>query len=218
LGGSLVAGTVVGWLFAVIWRRCAPAAINRRFWASLGDTARELLAVDEPRRLLELYRRIWVGVGGYVMRNVGGLALGCLPVGLFLVFAAPPALDLWNRTADGIALYPEVATTRRTPAAPAEILAGLEIPGAGPIGMSSGAPPRTAICWTETDCTVFQLLGFLAIETPEPVLPAPPYLVVRPRHHDINPLWPYLGDLEFVFVCALMAGSVVGLVRSRAMR
>jgi hypothetical protein len=217
-GGSLIFGTVLGWLFAVIWRWFAPASMNRRFWASLGNTAKELLAVDEPRHLLELYGRLWVDLGGYLMRNVGGLVLGCLPVGLFLALVAPAALGVWDRTADGVALYPDVAATGRTRAAPSEVLAGLGIPGAGLAEMSSDAPRRTAICWTATSCTVFQLLAFRVMETPKPVLPEAPYLVVRPWHHDINPLWPYLSDLEFVFAGALMAGSVVGLMRGRAIR
>jgi len=197
-------------------QRCAPA-VNPRFWTSLGAIAKELLAVDEPRRLLQLYRQIWVNVGAYAMRNLGGLVLGWLPVGLFLVFAAPSAIPLWNRSADGLALFPEVATGHEA-ARPSEILAGPGIPGAGLVEMPSEAPLRTAVCWTETTCTIFQLLAFQVIETQRPVLADAPYLMVRPRHHDINPLWPYLSDLEFVFASALMAGSVVGLVRSRAMR
>jgi hypothetical protein len=142
--------------------------------------------------------------------------LGCLPVGLFLALVAPAALGVWDRTADGVALYPDVAATGRTGAAPSEVLAGLEVPGAGLDEMSPDAPRRTAICWTATSCTVFQLLAFRVMETPEPVLPEAPFLVVRPRHHDINPLWPYLSDLEFVFAGALMAGSVIGLLGGRA--
>ena len=217
-GGSVVAGTALGWLFAVLWRRCAPAAINRRFWASLSDIAKKLLAVDEPRELLALYRRMGVDVGGYVIRNVGGLVLGCLPVGVFLALAAPAALALWDRTADGIALYPEPATTAGTPAELPEILARLEISAAGPTDPSSAAPLRTAVCWSEPNCTIFALLAFRVIETPEPLLPDAPYLVARAQHHDVNPLWPYLSDLELVFACALMAGSVAGLVGRRSLR
>ena len=100
--GGIAAGLALGWLFVRLWRLCAPREINRRFWTSLGDISRQMLAVDEIAALLRLYRRLAREVGGYVLRNLGGLALACLPVAAFLILVAPAALALWDRGADRV--------------------------------------------------------------------------------------------------------------------
>jgi len=211
-GGSLISGALLGWLFARLWRRAAPRATNRRFWLSLGEIARRLLVVEDLPTLLALYRRLALEAGAYVIRNLGGLVLGCLPVAAFLILVAPAALALWDRRADSLVLHPAPAGS---PAAAPELLERLGLPGSGEQDASAMVPTRIAVCWTWTACTTFHLLAFRVIETPEPVLPDAPYLVARPGHRDLNPLWPYLNDVEFVFACAFMAASLAALARRR---
>ena len=205
--GSVAAGLLLGWLFVRLWRLCAPRATNRRFWAALGDISRQMLAVDEVAWLLRLYRRLAREVGGYLLRNLGGLALAGLPLGAFLILVAPGALALWDRGADRIAFYPSPAAWERARAAdPALDLA---------VAADAG---RTALCWSATRCTLFRLLGFRVIEQPAPVPADAPYLVARAGRGTGNLLWPYLNDLEVAFACAFLLASIGGLFWRRSAR
>lgn len=207
-GASVASGLVLGWLFVRLWRWCAPRVTNRRFWASLGDITRRMLAVDEFSTLLALYRRLAAEVGGYLLRNLGGLALACLPVGLFLVLVAPGALALWDRGAERLVLYPPTLTQDLGAAdddrALDVALGGSKLAAVEPAAQAG----RTAVCWTTTDCLIFRLLAFRVVERERPLIADAPYLVVRAERGDANFLWPYLNDLEFVFICAFMAATV----------
>jgi hypothetical protein len=202
--GSVAAGLMLGWLFARLWRLCAPRESNRRFWAALGDISRQMLAVDEIAALLRLYRRLARDVGGYVLRNLGGLVLACLPVAAFLILVAPTALERWDHGAQAIAFYPSRDAWES--AGPTD----LELDGASP-----ATAGRTAICWSRSRCLLFELLAFRVIEQSAPALADAPYAVARAARGDRNFLWPYLNDLEFAFACALLIGSLVGLYRHR---
>ena len=81
--------------------------------------------------------------------------------------------------------------------------------------LDADAAARTAVCWTATRCTLFQLLAFRVVERPQPVVADAPYLVARAGRGDRNFLWPYLNDLEFAFAGAFMAASIGGLLWRR---
>lgn len=198
--GSIAAGLLLGWAFVRLWRWCAPRETNRRFWSVLGEISRQMLTVDEPSALLGLYGRLGRDVGGYVLRNIGGIVLACVPVAAFLLLVAPTALALWARGAEQVALYPSPAAWQ-SPA-----VAGVDVAAAGP-----GEVGRTAVCWSTGRCLLFELLAFRVVEKPEPVVADAPYLVARADRGSANFLWPYLNDLEFVFACALIVGSMGSL-------
>lgn len=203
--GAVVAGLLFGWLFVLLWRWCAPRDTNRRFWAALAEISRQMLAVDEPAALLRLYGRLGRDVGGYVLRNLGGLVLACAPVGVFLLLAGSPVLTLWDRGAEGVAFYPSRQAWESV--APAD----LRLDDATPESVG-----RTAICWSAGRCLLFELLAFRVVEQPAPAQMEAAYVVARAGRGDGNFLWPYLNDLEFVFLCALMVGSFGTLFRRRS--
>jgi hypothetical protein len=176
---------------------------------------KRMLAVDELQLLFSLYRRLALDVGGYLLRNLGGLVVAGLPVVAFSVFVAPLVLELWDRMADGIVLYPQVAVDTFTAAERSEMLAILGI-STIELNQQPANVGRTAVCWTQTHCALFRLLAFEVIETPSAILHNAPYLVVRAQHGDVNVLWPYLNDLEFIFVCAFMATAIGSLLGYRA--
>jgi hypothetical protein len=212
-GGGVGCGLLLGWLFVRLWRLCAPRESNRRFWESLGDITRQMLKVDEVAWLLALYRRLARDVGGYVLRNLGGVLLACLPVAVFLIVVAPSILALWDRGAERVVLYPSGSTWQiarsadlsEPPASgPGDPDIGLETDGSAGIG-------RTAVCSSPARCTIFRVLAFRVIERPEPLLDDAPYVVIRAHRGHRNFLWPYLHDLEFAFGCAFMVGTIGSL-------
>jgi hypothetical protein len=216
-GGSVGAGLLLGWLFIGLWRRCTPPGTNRSFWRSLGDLTQRMLSVDDVSVLLSLYRRLAREVGGYLLRQVGGLVCACLPLVVFWLLVAPAALAYWDRRADGIARYPlpvyqEVVQTaeRSQP-----LSTGFAITDMARKGESVEPVGRHAVCWVKIYCVIFELLSFRVIETSEVLSQAAPYLVIRAHHGDLNFLWPYVNDLEFAFWCAFMAITVGSLLWRR---
>jgi hypothetical protein len=213
--GSVGSGMLLGWLVAKLWKRCTPRETHRQFWVSLVDITKCMLAVDELQLLLSLYRRLALDVGGYLLRNIGGLVVACLPVVVFSVFVAPLVLELWDRTADRVVLYPQAAVDELTAVERSEMLATLGISAIELDQQPTNVVGRTAVCWTQTSCAFFRLLAFEVIETPAAILHDAPYLVVRAQHGDVNFLWPYLNDLEFAFVCAFMVTTIGSLLLGR---
>lgn len=217
--GSVGAGLLLGWLFVKLWRRLVPPGTHGKFWTSLGDITRHMLAVDELSLLLSLYQRLARDVGGYLLRNLSGILLACLPAGAFLIFVAPSALALWDRNSAGLVLYPPAASELAKAVDRDESLAAaLGVTDSELKRQPSETVGRTAVCWSKTYCAIFRLLAFRVIETSEVIVHTQPYLVIRAQHGDVNFLWPYLNDLEFVFICAFMAATAGGLLRGRTSR
>jgi hypothetical protein len=212
-GGSIGCGLLLGWLSARLWRLCAPREANRRFWLSLGDITRQMLEVDEVAWLLALYRRLARSVGSYVLRNLGGLLLACLPVAAFLILVAPSVLALWDRGAERVVLYPSGSTWQiaRSVDLSDPSVTGPGAPDIGPDIAGTAGVGRIAACSSLARCTIFRALGFRVLEGPEPLLNDAPYLVIRAHRGHRNFLWPYLNDLEFAFGCAFIVGTIGSL-------
>lgn len=208
--GSMAFAISLGTAFVVMWRLCVPRGATRGMLAELIAITTALAKVDEIDRFLALYKRLIVRVGGYVLRNTGGLALASLPMIAALLLLAPPVLDAWGRRADGVVLYPPMsessgseAVVAGTGGASRTLTVGEAVVDIGP------AWGRTAVCWSPGYCMLFDLLGFDLHETPEALVESAPFLVLRPDHGDDNFLWPYLSDLEFDFFVAFMLASMV---------
>ncbi|HLS85607.1 MAG TPA: hypothetical protein VK043_04865 [Burkholderiales bacterium] len=71
---------------------------------------------------------------------------------------------------------------------------------------------RTARCASPGWCTLFASLGFEVVEAAPGELGGAPYAVTRPSHGDVNPLWPFLSDLEAAFFLAFIVSTFVGLL------
>lgn len=67
---------------------------------------------------------------------------------------------------------------------------------------------RTAYCSSPGYCMTFASLGFEVVQSRQDV----PYRVVRAEHGDVNPLWPFLNDLEAAFFLAFILSTLVGLL------
>lgn len=67
---------------------------------------------------------------------------------------------------------------------------------------------RTAYCASPGYCLLFESLGFKVVESSADA----PYRVVRAEHGDVNPLWPFLSDLEAAFFLAFILSTILGLL------
>jgi hypothetical protein len=180
-------GLLAGGAFAWIWLRVVPAGTNRRFWSAMSGLTREMLQVEETGAFLRLYRRLGALLAKYVARNLGGAALGCVPMIAILLTVAPLVFSAWDARATRLALVPaEAASLVMTPAALSE---------------------RTGYCGTDGYCALFTALDFKVVR-----LEGLDYAVARADHGDANPLWPFLSDIEAAFFAAFILATLTGLL------
>jgi hypothetical protein len=78
-------GGAAGAAFAWLWLLVVPHATHLRFWSATHALTREIFQVDGFGPLVSAYRRLFLLVGGYVARNLGGTLLAALPA-LALLF------------------------------------------------------------------------------------------------------------------------------------
>lgn len=187
-GAACGLGLLAGGAFAWIWLRVVPTGTNRRFWSAMSGLTREMLRVEETGAFLRLYRRLGGLLAKYVARNLGGAALGCLPMIAILLTVAPLVFEDWDRAAERVALVPPTAT----------------------VPLTTGTQ-RTGYCASDGYCALFAALDFKVVRV-EAGPAAPPYAIARADHGDVNPLWPFLSDIEAAFFAAFMLATVIGLV------
>lgn len=183
-------GLLAGVAFAWVWLWLVPRGTNRRFWTSLSALSREMLEVDETKAFLRLYRRLGALLTPYLARNLGGTALACLPMIVLLLTLAPLVFEAWDAKAERIALVPQSA---------ASVLQARE-----PFDSQ-----RTGYCSSSGYCALFAALDFKVVESDQLGVP---YAVMRADHSDVNPLWPFLSDIEAAFFAAFMASTIGGLL------
>jgi hypothetical protein len=169
-------GGAAGIAFAWLWLRIVPPGTNRRFWSSMSELLRRLLAAQEIREFLALYRRLAGLLARYLARNLGGTVVACLPMIAILLTAAPLVFNARDR--------------------------GVE---------------RVAYCASDGYCTLFAALDFKVVRL-EAVPAGRDYVVERAEHGDINPLWPWLSDIEAAFFAVFILATLAGLLWPRKPR
>lgn len=181
-------GLVSGAAFAWLWLRVVPRGTNQRYWSAMSGLLRDMLRIEETSAFLGLYKRLGILTGVYVGRNLGGAALGCLPMIVLLLTAGAALFDAWDARAPGIAIVPESAAQ--------------EVP-------APATRERVAHCGSEGACLAFSSLGFATVRKEGLSVP---YVVTRADHGDANPLWPFLSDLEAAFFLAFVLSTLAGLL------
>jgi hypothetical protein len=210
---AAVAGTVAGLAFAIIWLKIVPMPVHGRFWTAMAACSREILTVDDTSRFLQLYRQLGKLVGGYTVRNLAGVLISVIPVILLWVASQALLFTPWEVRAHRLVVVPAAAGSLEAGSRTDESQWDLRVAGSDTDLLVSGPAPRAAACWTSIRCGVFAMLGFEVTR-----LPAPPdadlsAVVVRADSGAWNPLWPYLGGLEFVFTVALVLSMTIAMVR-----
>lgn len=180
-------GLAAGGAFAWIWLRVVPAGTNRRFWSAMAGLTREMLQVEETGAFLRLYRQLGALLARYVARNLGGAALGCVPMIAILFTVAPLVFEAWDARAPRYTLVPAEAA-----------------------GLVATPTERTGYCASDGYCALFAALDFKVVRLE--TAPTYNYVVARADHGDVNPLWPFLSDIEAAFFLAFILATVMGLV------
>jgi hypothetical protein len=183
-------GVLAGAAFAWLWLRLVPRGSHGSFWRSMSVLAGEMLQVEETRAFLRLYRRLGALLVPYVARNLGGTVLACVPMIAILLALAAPLFERWDARAGRMAVVPQSAAPLLPSAAPAHA-------------------ERTGYCSSAAYCTLFAALDFQVVKLAEPSVP---YAVMRAHHSDVNPLWPFLSDIEAAFFAAFVAATLGGLL------
>ena len=205
-------GTGVASISQVVSRRFG----GGDFWVALPELARALVSQSDGDQFLKNYGRLLRLLAAYLFRNALQLGASFAPVIATVVLLGPSVMELYNRGATELAVYPArnlqieaegAVYTTNSPGsaiAPAPDFAGSGV-AAGRDGLFEVANPRrnSAWCTTEWGRLGMELLGFATF----PATDATGYLVLRPRRGDTNPLWPYLNDLEFYFYMSLTVAS-----------
>jgi hypothetical protein len=179
-------GAAAGVGFAWLWLRLVPPGTNRRFWSSMSELARRLLTVEETSEFFALYRRLGGLLARYVGRNLGATLVACLPMIAILLTVAPLVFTGWDRTAERMTIIPPTANV--------------------PLSTE-----RTGYCASDGYCALFAALDFKVVRI-EGGTAAPPYAIARADHGDVNPLWPWLSDIEAAFFVVFMLATVAGLL------
>jgi hypothetical protein len=179
-------GALAGLGFAWLWLRVVPPGTNRAFWSSMSQLTRRLLEVEQTGEFLRLYRQLGGLLARYVGRNLAGTLVAGLPAIAILLTVAPLVFEAWDRTAQRVALVPATAAV--------PLAAGTE---------------RTGYCTSDGYCALFAALDFKVVRLDDAKID---YAVARADHGDVNPLWPFLSDIEAAFFLALMLATLGGLV------
>lgn len=186
-------GAMAGGAFAWIWLRIVPPGTNRRFWSAMSAATREMLRVEDTRVFLRLYGQLARLLGPYLARNLGGALLACMPMALILAFLAAPVFEAWDDKAQRVTLAPAGAVTRLS----------MPVPYHG---------PRTGYCSSSGYCTLLAALDFHVVALPQSDVP---YAVLRADHGDVNPLWPFLSDIEAAFFAVFVLGMALTMLWRR---
>lgn len=206
---ALAAGALAGLLAAFLWRRLVPPGTQSRFWKALGAVALGLWRVDDLQDFLGLYRRLVTTLAGYLARNIAAAALSIAALLLGLATAIAPLED--RRAAQGglSSNRPAVVGTDAGGAPRAQV-------GALTIAPPPGEPTRLAVCWTGFDCGLASLMDFETREIAEAPEGLDGPVLVRSGPAGLNPLWPWLSDLEALYIATFIVAMSVGMLVRRA--
>jgi hypothetical protein len=184
-------------LFTSLWLRVVPPGTNRAFWSSMRELGARMLEAEQTDEFLRLYRRLGGLLARYVARNLGGTVVACLPMIAILLTVAPLVFGAWDARAPRAARVPaDAAALVAAPAAVSE---------------------RTGYCRAPGYCALFAALDFKVVPL-DVGRPGPDYVVVRADHGDVNPLWPFLSDIEAAFFAAFILATLAGLAWPRKQR
>jgi hypothetical protein len=186
-------------------------SLHGRFWSTMASVTRGMLSAEETADFLRLYRRLGASLFGYLGRNLGGLALACIPL-IALMFALSPLLFApWDARAGQPTVHPAGAGVLEAPPAGDEHV--LRLPTRPEPIPLAGDPARAAVCWSPAQCLLLRSLDFSVTSLERPAGTDYGAVIVRADGTSWNPLFPYLNDLEFVFFGMTMVGVSAGFLR-----
>lgn len=201
-----------GWQFAWCYLTVSPPGTFEKFWKILWTNLGQMLKEDDAA-YWRSYGAIIAASLRYVGRQLAALFLAVLPVTILLLLCGPALERAWNKKGPLVLPRAEVILPL-TPDGNGYFRSDhfrvkLEDPYAKYYLGGEGAPRRQ---------TMLRLLGFrpatLAGGTPD----GASLEIIRAYHRDRNPLWPYVNDLELLFVAGMSLGTAFYFIRQRSVR
>jgi hypothetical protein len=215
---SLSLGLIAGAMAVAIWNALGRKLGDSEFWPGLRRLATRMVTGAAQQDFFREYVQLLRLLGRYLARTSIRVALTIVPVASVVVLLGPIAIRHEAALSDRIGVFPPQSgalhSRNRSLSLDAEGMAfhGAALPQ-GPVELIlhdtklslpefRGAVAVSNCGWT---CLGLQLMGFDARH----VEGGPALLVLRTSGETANPLWPWLGNLEFTFWSAVMAGSLV---------
>jgi len=222
--GSVVAiacGLLLGVVTAFIWDRVLLWWGESGFWRAVADFTQAAVSGSNDADFLRQYGQLLKELGKYLARNLVTIGVAFLPVTIFLLIAWPMAHASANGRATQLVVYPPQAVTIETGGQthrlepphdslplPEDRAASLEIAAGGATLHCDSASENCAFATSEWQRLLLSLFDFHVAESP----PEVPLLILRPSGGDDNWFWPYLNDLEFLFLTSVSAASLGGML------
>jgi hypothetical protein len=207
-GTATAVGFALGFLFSIISVRLAPPTLHRDVWVTLPQIARDMATADSGRDFIAAYRRLGLIAGNYLGRNVGGLLAGFLPLAIGGYILNALVFVPWDGRSATLVTRPELSVTQDA-SGYVVIVPGLSAPiRIGP------APVKAAICGGLLSCALTAALNFENL-MPQSSGTFRGTILIRTGRPAWNPFFPWLNDLEFVFLAASVAGSACGFRKPR---
>jgi hypothetical protein len=226
--GSIIAGSIFGILFCYIFRRIVPCGLTSRYWTETGQNILGLLKGDEDK-FWNHYRNIIRVTFRYAGLQFLGVFLAILPLIILMMTTWPWLQSIWNQSAP-LTIFPNEA---------GKIIVQKSSSSSDPqkkvSGLASEVNPTQTLVLREgykhylddalanyvfyptgsLTGTVMEMFGFKAIPVDPSMLDKHDIVIVRAHHEDLNPLWPYLSDPEFLFFLSFSIISIVLMLRSK---
>jgi hypothetical protein len=212
----VVTGLSLGAIFLLVWRKILPASYARQFWKTLLSTTKTLLHDPDPDQFFVHYKRLMIGLGGYLGRNLLGLSAGLLPLILVMIFLWPVASDWWHVKRESVWIYPA-----GTPNNGIELQKGGDPASGGLLLIKEQRIPlgdlsqRHGLCWDQINCLLLESLLFQVVTLDKPIDISEDYIIVRPGRGPERLEWPLLNTFELAFFLSLFVGSLIALALSR---
>lgn len=213
-----LAGFFCGGVFFFIFRKVVRPSVTRRFFRAFGYGIYEMFKGDESRFWHHYFSLIRQGLFFAGIQFIGVMLALC-PIILMVAFVNGPAQSYFNRGAR-LALYPETAGEIRYPD---EMEGGVVSPKNDPATVSPDTPfallalkggqalrietpfAPHALCREDSlKAFVMEAFGFTVLSAI-----ATDLIVLRPKRGYRNPFWPYLNDLDFLFIVGLCLSNLL---------
>ena len=229
---AICAGCFFGTISALIYKSIIRPGITCNYFNLLSRDIYGLLKGEEDKYWYH-YRNLVRQSLFYLGIQFLGVALALVPIIFLMVFLNGPIQDNWNRGAflavipdeAGTIIYAPFEDTRR----------GIDSIDIEPPSESSNEIPPISLILKNGRlikiegsltnylfcregrifCEIMKINGFKVVSLPQKEFSTSEVIVVRPLRGDKNPFWPYLNDLDFLFLIGLSATTVILMIRWR---
>jgi hypothetical protein len=209
-GTATAVGFTLGFLFSAISVRFAPPALHQHVWVTLPVIARDMAMAEAGRDFVAAYRRLGLMLAKYLGRNVGGLLVGFLLLAIAGYVLNALVFLPWDSRSAMMSTRPAALSVSQDASGYVVVVPGRSIPiKAGP------APVKAAICDGLLTCTLTAALNFENVPLSGGTPSSTSTILLRTGGPAWNPFFPWLNDLEFVFLAASVAGAACGFRKPR---